>query len=99
MEAKDRERLVSDALASVRSAGASNFSIRLLGAGYYLVNMPGMRRLIPDNNRFKVEQFERQIVTFFLLSTDYLSNLDRPGERVSYLGLVPGCISPWAKVD
>lgn len=97
MDGNERERLIGDTLAFLHEAGASAASERLLGAGYSLLSLPGARGFVPEGMRFKIEQYERQTVTYFLLNTDYLAKGGMPRSRVSYAGPKLACQSPWAE--
>ena len=104
MNPADRDKLRDETSAYVKALGAKNLSIRIMGAGYAALNFPFVRHLLPEDGLFKVEQFERQVVTFFLLSTDYLAIVgDHPDKTlsadklVSFVGYTGICIDPWAQ--
>jgi hypothetical protein len=105
MSPEDKETLLAETLSYVKSLGAKELSIRIMGAGYAAVNFPFVRHFLPDDGAFKLEQFERQVITFFLLATDYLAvagddpdEAERENVLVSYVGTTGACSMPWAQI-
>ena len=88
---------IADARSMAADAGASARSIRVLSACYPLLNVPGVRGVLGDRLRFKVEQFERQVVTHFLLTTNYLRLANREQQEVRFEGLPAVCENPFAR--
>jgi hypothetical protein len=46
-----------------------------------------------------IEQFERKLLTSFVMSTNYLELEHPESEPVSYLGVMNACANPFAKFD
>jgi|GEM_PF-2478374 len=105
MTPADKKQLHEQTRAYLSSEGAKDLSVRIMAAGYAALNFPYVRHLLPEDSQFKIEQLERQVVTFFLLSTDYLTVADGKFEdaaqadiEVSYTGYNGICTIPWAKI-
>lgn len=45
----------------------------------------------------KVDEFERRLVTDFLVTTDYLAKQDQPNPRVNFIGFKIACNNPYAQ--
>ncbi|WP_150303493.1 hypothetical protein [Pseudomonas saliphila] len=45
----------------------------------------------------KVDEFERKLVTDFLVTTDYLAKQDQPNPRVNFIGFKIACNNPFAQ--
>lgn len=97
MSGADWRAFEAGALANVQAQGASASSIIMLSLAYGPIRLLG--HWLPAAQRFKVEQFERQVLTFFLLTTDYLEQRHTPGAIVTFLGEPPACANPWARFD
>ncbi len=88
MDAEDQRKFVD--------AMTEHYGSRKLKA---LMALYKIRALGSDYTNPKVDQFERRLVTDFMVSTDYLRQRQAENPKVSFLGYRLPCSNPYARFE
>jgi hypothetical protein len=71
----------------------------LMRAGEFTGLLPRLAGSLPAASAEQVEQFERKLLTQFVLTTNYLQLDDPRTERIDYVGPLDACGNPFARFD
>lgn len=91
MDAEDQRKFVD--------AMTEHYGARKLKALMALYKIRAQTGLGSDYTNPKVDQFERRLVTDFMVSTDYLRQRQAENPKVSFLGYRLPCSNPYARFE
>lgn len=91
MDAEDQRKFVD--------AMTEHYGSRKLKALMALYKIRAQTGLSSDYTNPKVDQFERRLVTDFMVSTDYLRQRQAENPKVSFLGYRLPCSNPYARFE
>lgn len=70
-----------------------------LALGQGLLGGRDLSDFLPKSAAERFESFERDLLTNFVMSTNFLRGRSGPDEDVVFVGLSPACTSPFAKFE
>jgi hypothetical protein len=83
-------------VADYESRHGERMKFRLLGAAERIIDV---EPLLPEAKAHRIEDEERQVVTEFLLGSDFFQHYPLAVKEIAYNGPVIACRSPFARFD